>query len=129
MLDLCYGNMSEAYKAVCRPPLGKSDYNVIHLLPKYKAVVKKMNLMPNKFGGVLRKVGNKLVMCLKTQFGILSWETCEDVHELTNVFTSFIKFCEDFVCGIKTVNIYPHRPFLNNLQPLSMKGKQLLTPW
>lgn len=34
MLDHCYGNMSEAYKAVCRPPLGKSDHNVIHHLPK-----------------------------------------------------------------------------------------------
>lgn len=68
MLDHCYGNMSEAHKAVCRPPLGKSDHNVIHLLPKYKAVVKRMNLMPNKFSGVLRKVGNKSVICLKTLF-------------------------------------------------------------
>lgn len=40
-LDRCYGNISEAYKAVCRPPLGKSDHNVVHLLPKYKAVIKR----------------------------------------------------------------------------------------
>ena len=37
----CYGNIPDAYKAICRPPLGKSDHNVIHLLPKYKTVVKR----------------------------------------------------------------------------------------
>ncbi|XP_058255511.1 uncharacterized protein LOC131359569 [Hemibagrus wyckioides] len=33
-LDLCYGNVPGAYKSVCRPPLGRSDHNVIHLIPK-----------------------------------------------------------------------------------------------
>lgn len=33
-LDLCYGNVPGAYKCVCRPPLGRSDHNVIHLIPK-----------------------------------------------------------------------------------------------
>lgn len=33
-LDLCYGNVPGAYRCVCSRPLGKSDHNVIHLLPK-----------------------------------------------------------------------------------------------
>lgn len=41
-LDCCYGNINDAYKAMCRPPLGKSDHNVIHLLPKYRAMAKTM---------------------------------------------------------------------------------------
>ncbi len=37
-LDQCNGNIPNAYnKAEPRPPLGKSDHNVIHLLPTYKA--------------------------------------------------------------------------------------------
>ncbi|XP_047677770.1 uncharacterized protein LOC125146068 [Tachysurus fulvidraco] len=33
-LDLCYGNVPGVYRSVCRPPLGRSDHNVIHLIPK-----------------------------------------------------------------------------------------------
>lgn len=41
-VDRCYGNIPDAYKATCGPSLGKSDHNVIHLLPGYKAVVKRV---------------------------------------------------------------------------------------
>lgn len=41
ILDLCYGNIEDAYKARCRPPIGTSDHNVIHLLPKYRQLVKR----------------------------------------------------------------------------------------
>lgn len=40
-LDRCYGNISNVYKAISRLPLGKSDHNVIHLLPKYRGLVKR----------------------------------------------------------------------------------------
>ncbi|XP_073681008.1 uncharacterized protein [Garra rufa] len=33
-LDRCYGNVPGAYRSECRPPLGRSDHNVIHLIPK-----------------------------------------------------------------------------------------------
>lgn len=36
-LDLCYGNVPGAYRSICRPPLGRSDHNVIHLIPKNKS--------------------------------------------------------------------------------------------
>lgn len=32
-----YGNIPDAFRAVCRPPIGASDHNVVHSLPKYKA--------------------------------------------------------------------------------------------
>ncbi|KAL0162011.1 hypothetical protein M9458_041407 [Cirrhinus mrigala] len=34
ILDKCYGNVPGAYRSERRPPLGKSDHNVIHLIPK-----------------------------------------------------------------------------------------------
>ncbi|KAI2650981.1 Inclusion membrane protein D [Labeo rohita] len=34
ILDKCYGNLPDAYQSECRPPLGKSDHNVIKLNPK-----------------------------------------------------------------------------------------------
>lgn len=36
-LDQCYGNVPGAYRSECRPPLGRSDHNVIHLIPKKKS--------------------------------------------------------------------------------------------
>ena len=33
-------NIESAYRPVCRPPLGRSDRNVVQLLPKYKQKVK-----------------------------------------------------------------------------------------
>ena len=39
-IDLCYGNTESAYRPVFRPPLGRSDHNVFHLLPKYRQKVK-----------------------------------------------------------------------------------------
>ena len=34
-LDKCYGHIPNAFAAVCRPPLGRSDHKVIHLLPRF----------------------------------------------------------------------------------------------
>lgn len=34
ILDLCYGNVLEAYRCECSIPLGRSDHNVIHLIPR-----------------------------------------------------------------------------------------------
>ena len=36
ILDKCFGNIEHAYKSVCRPPLGRSDHNVIQLTTKVK---------------------------------------------------------------------------------------------
>ncbi|MCI4382793.1 hypothetical protein PGIGA_G00018830 [Pangasianodon gigas] len=36
-LDKCYGNVPGAYRSECSPPLGRSDHNVIHLIPKDKS--------------------------------------------------------------------------------------------
>ena len=39
-IDMSYGSIESAYRPVCRPPLGRSDHNVAHLLPKYRQKVK-----------------------------------------------------------------------------------------
>ncbi len=36
ILDMCYGNIRDAYIAKTRPPLCNSDHNIIHLLPTYR---------------------------------------------------------------------------------------------
>ena len=38
-LDLLYANSKEAYNSSPLPPLGRSDHNLVHLLPVYKPLV------------------------------------------------------------------------------------------
>jgi len=40
-LDLCYGSIKGTYKSVGGPTLGSSDHNVVHLLPTYKTVLQR----------------------------------------------------------------------------------------
>ena len=40
-LDQCFGKIEGAYVSRCSPPLGRSDHNVIHLLPKYRQKLKR----------------------------------------------------------------------------------------
>ena len=39
-IDLCY-NIPDAFRALCRPALGRWDHNVIHLVPRYRQLVKR----------------------------------------------------------------------------------------
>ena len=40
-IDLCYGNIPDAFESLCRPVLGHSDHNMIHLVPKYRQMLKR----------------------------------------------------------------------------------------
>ena len=35
-IDLCFSNVPDAFQSLCRPPLGRSDHNVTHLVPEYR---------------------------------------------------------------------------------------------
>ena len=39
-LDVCYGNVKDGYKSSALLPLGDSDHSMVHLIPKYKSVLK-----------------------------------------------------------------------------------------
>lgn len=41
-LDLCYGNITDAFSVRAHPPLGYSDHNVVFLLPQYKPELKRI---------------------------------------------------------------------------------------
>lgn len=92
ILDKCFGNIVDGYRAVCRPPLGRSDHNIIHLLPKYmfkqeKPVTKEIQLWTDQSKEELRD-------CFENTKWQLFFDACKDVHEtpshLTEVFVKVI---------------------------------------
>lgn len=69
-IDLCYSNISEAFKARALPPLGLVDHNVIHLLPVYKPRLKQRR-------PVIRRVSQwseDAIACLQGCFACTDWE-------------------------------------------------------
>lgn len=100
-LDHCYGNIRDAYKALYRPLLGKSEHNVIHLLPKHKS--KELNQLSRKY-----KCGQ---IVIKNNPGIVLTQTrtssLKPVRMEMNSQTPF-KYCEDCVSETKAVEIFPN---------------------
>ena len=69
-LDLCFGNIPDAYRALCRAPLGKSDHNVIHLLSKYRVKIKREHPTVKEVQVWDERCQDMLQGC----FGITDWE-------------------------------------------------------
>ena len=108
-LDLCFGNIPGAYVAKPRPPLGRSDHNVILLLPKYRQKLKTEDTQTK----TVQVWNNDSVDALRGCMEITDWEiffqSCEgDLNLLTDCITSYLSFCVDTVIPTKQVKLYPN---------------------
>lgn len=104
-LELCFGNIPDAWdKAVCRPPpLGRSDHNVIHLLLKYKALVKPVTKAEQVWSDECKE---GLRDRLEDTVWDVFFKSYIDAHEITDAISSYIKFCEDNVCTTKITSLW-----------------------
>ena len=107
-LDLCYGNVKGAYKAVDKPPLGASDHNTVHLLPCYKQKLKTGKPEVK----TVKSWDADSIATLQGCFDCTDWNTlvagCSDLDSLTDTVTDYINFCIDSVIPCKKINIYPN---------------------
>lgn len=109
-LDKCYGNILDAYKSICRPALGKSDHNVVHLLPSYRTKLRREKT-------VIKEIKIWTEDCMeemKCELETTDWlflNSCDTPHELIDTFTSYLLFNESKITRTKIVRIFPN----NNL--------------
>ena len=67
---LCGSWKTYAYKSVARPSIGKSDHLIVHLLPKYKQLIKREKVRVKKV-----KVWNETAIeNLQTCFDLTDWD-------------------------------------------------------
>lgn len=111
-LDRCYGNISHAYKAFSRPPLGKSDHNIVHLLPKYRALVKRVKPVTKQIQVYSDSSREQLRDCLLDTDWDLFFDS-KDGEEITDTITSYIKFCEENVTETKIIKIFPNKSWVS----------------
>lgn len=85
-LDKCYGNIPDAYKSICRPALGNSDHNVVHLLPCYRAKLRREKTVTKEI-----EIWTKNCMEeMKCELETTSWlflNSCVTLNELIDTFT------------------------------------------
>lgn len=114
-LDLCFGNIKDAYKGYAKPPLGDSDHNAIQLVPQYKQKLKTSK--------------PESVECLRGCFDCTVWDifvnTSKNLEELTSVVTDYIRFCVDCIIPEKTFRVFPNdKPWVDKEFKVALHRKR-----
>ena len=105
-LDLCYTNINNAYKCTLLPPLGNSDHDMVHLLPKYKSKLIKIPIV-EKTVRVWDECGKERFRdCLEMTDWNVFTESCTNIDELYDHVSGYLLFCEQNCFEEKTVKIY-----------------------
>jgi len=106
-LDKCYGNILDAYKSICRPALGKSDHNVVHLLPRYRAKLRREKT-------VIKEIKIWTEDCMeemRCELETTDWtflKLCDSPHEQIDTFTFYLLFNVSKIARTKIVRIFPN---------------------
>ena len=111
------------------PPLGRSDHNMVHLLPRYRPVVQRDPPVTKTVCDWSKESVDVLKVCFDcTEWGVFVGSS-DDVCELSDVVGEDIMFCEDCVIPRKTVTIYANnKPWVTKQikRILNMKNKAFL---
>ncbi|XP_049336921.1 uncharacterized protein LOC125802521 [Astyanax mexicanus] len=113
-LDHCYSNIRGAYKALPRPPFGKSDHSSILLLPTYRQRLKREPPTTKE----VRRWSDQSEAMLQDCFDHVDWEMFRDssssIDEYADTVTAFIRKCVDDVVPLRSVRVFPNqKPWLN----------------
>lgn len=103
-MDLCYGNIKDAYISKSQPPLGFSDHNVVFLLPHYRAELKRQ-----KTYSAHQWLEDNIVQ-LQGSLACTEWDTLSGgtLNEKVKVITDYIKFCISTTIPVKHIKKYPN---------------------
>ena len=107
-MDLCYGNIKNGYKSYALPPLGKSDHDIVHLVPKYKPELKKSKPIIKTVPIWTVESQEHLKDCFETTDWNVFSDNCSDIDELTDTVNSYVNFCTDIFTVHKTIKFYPN---------------------
>ena len=124
VLDKCYGNIKNAYRARSKPPLSNSDHNTVHLMPTYKTVFKSSKPQTKS----IYEWSHDNIETLKGSFLCTNWDIFHDldIDEAAETITDYILFCVSCVVTKKVVTVYPNnKPYITGEIKDCIKRKQL----
>ena len=117
-------NSRVVYKALPRPPFGKSDHNSILLIPAYKQKLKQEAPVTRS----IKKWSDEADAKLQDCFAITDWNMFRDssdgIEEYTTSVTGFINKCIEDVVPTVTVRTYPNqKPWITGNIRTELKGR------
>uniref|UniRef100_A0A8C7Z516 Reverse transcriptase domain-containing protein n=1 Tax=Oryzias sinensis TaxID=183150 RepID=A0A8C7Z516_9TELE len=103
-----YANVKDAYASNPLPPLGRSDHNLVHLVPEYKPRAKRE---PPKKKKSVRAWTDEARERLRDCFQTTDWETLcsshgDDIDSLTHCITDYISFCVENTVPTRRVRCF-----------------------
>uniref|UniRef100_A0A669BD36 Reverse transcriptase domain-containing protein n=1 Tax=Oreochromis niloticus TaxID=8128 RepID=A0A669BD36_ORENI len=112
----------EAYSSSPLPPLGRSDHNLVHLVPVYEPLVRREPPATR----TVQRWSEESEEALKDCFESTVWEVIcddhgEDIDSLTTCISDYINFCVDNTVSTRTV-----RCFSNNKPWITPEIKAVL---
>ena len=107
-LDHCYSTIKGAYRSLKRPPLGKSDHNMVHLVPAYRQQLKRDKITVRSVSQWSVEATERLRGCCVCTDWDLFLNESTDLDECAEVTLDYIKFCEDLCIPKKVVKRYPN---------------------
>ena len=125
-LDLCYGQLKNAYKCRKLPALGASDHDVIHLTPAYKSVYKRTTATQKTVRVWTDDTKDQLRSCFASTDWTVFTDNCDTLDELTDTVTEYINFCKNNIVETKSVKCFQNnKPWVNkDLKTLLNKKKR-----
>ena len=127
-IDLCYGNISKAYRSSPLPSLGRSLYNMVHLLPAHRQRLKTGKPLSRQVKRWTIEATDALNAC----FDCADWDVFFDAEsslvEVVDRVTSYVNFCIDVLVPVKEVKIHPNnKPWITrDIATVLMQRKQAL---
>ena len=116
ILDQCWTPFRESYRALPRPPFGRSDHNSVLLLPAYRQKLKREPASTRE----VRIWSEDADFMLQDCFQHTDWEmfrhaSGNNINEFSDSVVGFISKCIDDVVPKKTVRTYPNqKPWINS---------------
>ena len=105
-LDHCYSTIRGAFRSFRRPPLGRADHDMVYLLPAYRQRLKTAKPQMR----TVRRWNRESILRLQGCLDCTDWDAltapCIDIHELTDVVTSYVASCEESCIPTKVAKIW-----------------------
>ena len=110
-LDHLYSTHRDTYKALPRPPFGKSDHNSIPLIPAYKQKLKQEAPLTRsiKKSGQMKQMLNYCFDCFPSTDWNMFRDFSNGIEAYTTLVIGFINKCIDDVVPTETVRTYPNQ--------------------
>lgn len=120
-LDMCYGNITDAFCVRSYPPLGLADHNIICLLLLYRQQLKRHK--PQCYSAPQWSEG--AIAQLQGSLACTDWSIFDgSLNERVSVISDYIKVCINTCIPIKTTKKYPNsKPWITSQIRQSLKEK------